>query len=148
MQTKIDKGTRNQFVDIMRGIAMLLVVFQHTMSVSTIGAETSFVFNIAWSLQMPLFILISGYVTKYSYKISNIKDLLEYVKRRTLAYMFPWIIWTVLVRGILFGQKGFLDIKTLLWHMDSGYWFLATIWTISIVFGIASFLAEYIKKSK
>lgn len=31
--------------------------------------------------------------------------------------------------------------------MDSGYWFLATIWTISIIFGVASYLAEHIGKS-
>lgn len=37
---------RNQFVDIMRGIAMLCVVLQHTMSGSTIEAEKSFIFNI------------------------------------------------------------------------------------------------------
>lgn len=30
--------------------------------------------------------------------------------------------------------------------MDSGYWFLATIWTISMIFGIASFIAERLSK--
>ncbi len=57
---------RNQFVDIMRGIAMLLVVLGHTMTGCTTGVEEIFLFNIVWSLQMPLFILISGYVTRYS----------------------------------------------------------------------------------
>ena len=38
---------RNQFVDIMRGIAMLLlVVLGHTMTGCTTGAEKSFLFNI------------------------------------------------------------------------------------------------------
>lgn len=32
--------------------------------------------------------------------------------------------------------------------MDSGYWFLATIWTISIVFGLSTFLAQKIVKTK
>lgn len=142
MQAKTEN--RNQFVDIMRGIAMLLVVLQHTMSGCTVGAENTFVFNIAWSLQMPLFILISGYVTKYSRPISDGKELWKYVKRRTVAYMLPWAVWSFLVRGIIFGQDGFLNVKHLLWNMDSGYWFLATIWTISMIFGIASFIAERI----
>lgn len=137
---------RNQFVDIMRGTAMLLVVLQHTMSGCTVGAEDSFVFNIAWSLQMPLFILISGYVTKYSRSISDSKGMWKYVKRRTIAYMLPWAVWSFLVRGVIFGQNSFLNIKNLLWNMDSGYWFLATIWTISMLFGIASFVAEYVGK--
>lgn len=66
---------RNQFVDIMRGIAMLLVVLGHTMTGCTVDSQKSFVFNIVWSLQMPLFILISGYVTKYSRSICDGKGL-------------------------------------------------------------------------
>lgn len=144
MQAKAEN--RNQFVDIMRGIAMLLVVLGHTMTGCTVDSQKSFLFNIIWSLQMPLFILISGYVTKYSRPISDGKGLWKYVKRRTVSYMLPWVVWSFLVRGIIFGQDGFLNVKHLLWNMDSGYWFLATIWTISMIFGIASFIAERVSK--
>ena len=144
MQAKTDN--RNQFVDIMRGIAMLLVVLGHTMTGCTVDSQKSFLFNIIWSLQMPLFILISGYVTKYSRPISDGKGLWKYVKRRTVAYMLPWAVWSFLVRGIIFGEDGFLNVKHLLWNMDSGYWFLATIWTISMIFGIAAFIAERLSK--
>lgn len=137
---------RNQFVDSMRGIAILLVVLGHTMTGCTVGAEESFLFNIVWSLQMPLFILISGYVTRYGKKISNGAGLWRYVKRRTLAYLLPWAVWSFLVRGIIFGQHDFLNVKWLLWHMDSGYWFLATIWTISLIFGLSAFFAGKIVK--
>lgn len=137
---------RNQFVDIMRGMAMLLVVLGHTMTGCTANSQSSFLFNIIWSLQMPLFILISGYVTKYSRPISDGNGLWKYVKRRTVAYMLPWAVWSFLVRGIIFGEDGFLNVKHLLWNMDSGYWFLATIWTISMIFGIASFIAERVSK--
>jgi len=141
----MSKG-RNQFVDIMRGIAMLLVVLGHTMTGCTTGAENSFLFNIVWSLQMPLFILISGYVTRYSRGIENGAGLWKYIKRRTIAYLLPWVVWSFLVRGIILGQSNFLNIQWLLWHMDSGYWFLATIWTISLIFGISTFLAKKIAK--
>ena len=144
MQAKAEN--RNQYVDIMRGIAMLLVVLGHTMTGCTVDSQKSFLFNIIWSLQMPLFILISGYVTKYSRPISDSKGLWKYVKRRTVAYMLPWAVWSFLVRGIIFGQDGFLNVKHLLWNMDSGYWFLATIWTISMIFGVASFVAERASK--
>lgn len=144
MQAKTEN--RNQFVDIMRGIAMLLVVLGHTMTGCTVDSQKSFLFNIIWSLQMPLFILISGYVTKYSRPISDSRGLWKYVKRRTIAYMLPWAVWSFVVRGIIFGQDGFLNVRNLLWNMDSGYWFLATIWTISMIFGIASFNAERLSK--
>lgn len=146
MAQKTNQG-RNQFVDIMRGIAMLLVVLGHTMTGCTGDSQKSFLFNVVWSLQMPLFILISGYVTKYSRTIRDAKGLWKYVKRRTVAYMLPWAVWSFGVRGLIFGQTSFLEIKKLLWNMDSGYWFLATIWTISMIFGVASYWAERAGKS-
>lgn len=133
---------RNRFVDIMRGIAMLLVVLGHTMTGCTTGSEDSFLFNIVWSLQMPLFILISGYVTRYSRGIESGADLWRYIQRRTIAYLLPWVVWSVIVRGLIFGESGFLNARRLLWHMDSGYWFLGTIWTISLIFGLSVFLAK------
>lgn len=145
--TQMESKERNQFVDIMRGMAMLLVVLGHTMTGCTVDSQKSLLYNIVWSLQMPLFILISGYVTKYSRSICDGKDLGKYVKRRTVAYMLPWAVWSFLIRGFLFGESNWLKVKWLLWHMDSGYWFLATIWTISMIFGVACYLAERIGKS-
>ena len=139
---QLAKQNRNQFVDIMRGIAMLLVVLGHTITGCTIGSQKTFLFNVIWSLQMPLFILISGYVTKYSHEIKDISSLWLYIKRRTIAYVLPWIVWSFIVRGIVFKQSDFFNIKYIFWHMDAGYWFLATIWTISMIFGISSFVSS------
>ena len=139
---------RDLSVDVMRGIAMLLVVLGHTMTGCTERAKESFLFNAIWSIQMPMFVLISGYVTKYGRKISNFSELWAFVKRRSVAYLLPWAVWTFFVRGIVFGETDFLNVKKLLWNMDIGYWFLATIWTINIIFGLASFAAQRVGKGK
>ena len=140
---------RNEYIDILRGIAMLLVVLGHTMTGCTTNSEQSVLFNIIWSLQMPLFILISGYVTRYSKGIKTALDLWKYVKKRTVAYIFPWIIWTFCVRGLMFNKTdGLFDVGHIFWNMDSGYWFLITIWTINIIFGISQLLSSCICKSE
>lgn len=133
---------RNTYVDIIRGIAMLLVILGHTMTGCTQGAENSFLYNVIWSLQMPLFFLVSGYVTRYSRKVENADDLRKFVKRRTISYLFPWLIWTFFVRGLIFMNSNFLNIKYLVFHMDAGYWFLTTIWFICIIWGISNYFAE------
>ncbi len=135
---------RNITVDILRGIAMLMVVLGHTLTGVTSDASNSLLFNIIWSLQMPLFILISGYVVKYRKRISTAKELWHDIKKRTIAYLFPWIMWMFLVRGVVFKESYFLDIKYILWHMDSGYWFLFTIWVISVIFALSDFIANKI----
>lgn len=140
--------TRNQSVDVLRGIAMLLVVLGHTMTGSTVNSEQSFVFNIIWSLQMPLFFIISGYVTKYSRGITDAKGIWRFFVRRTTAYMVPWLVWTFVIRGIIFGQGALLNISKLVYSMDSGYWFLFSIYIISIIFGISEFIASKLNKTQ
>lgn len=132
---------RNQYIDMLRGLAILMVVLGHTMTGTVENVEKSIVFNIIWSVQMPLFILISGYVTKYSQKIDTKLKLWNYIKKRTISYLVPWISWTILIRGIILRQKTWLNVKWILWHMDSGYWFLFTLWTIAVIFGIAQYLS-------
>lgn len=133
------KLERNEKVDILRGIAMLMVVLGHTMTGSTVGSENTFLFNVIWSLQMPLFMLISGYVNRYS---RGVKSLPSFIGKKTFAYLFPWAVWTFIIRGVVFGQANFLNIKWLLWNMDSGYWFLFSIWTITMIFGVSVFLGK------
>lgn len=133
---------RNTAVDVLRGIAILMVVLGHTMSGCTVNSEDTFLFRIIWSLQMPLFMLISGYVTKYSRPIVSGKALLRLLKKRSLAYLIPWIVWTVGVRGFLLGESNYLDIPWLLWHMDSGYWFLFSLWTITVIFATSQWAAS------
>ena len=58
--------TRNHSVDIVRGLAMLLVVLGHTISGTCTGYENTFLLRVIWTLQMPMFFIISGYVTRYS----------------------------------------------------------------------------------
>ena len=144
----IEVKERNQIVDIIRGFAMLLVVLGHTMSGTVSDYSGSLLFQVIWTLQMPLFIIISGYVTRYSSPLVNSTSFWKYVKKRTLAYLLPWLVWTILIRGLIFCQTDFLNIKHLLWHMDSGYWFLVTIWTISMLFGIADLLSNKCFKDK
>ena len=139
---------RNTQVDMLRGIAMLLVVLGHTLSGCTTEYQTSFVYEVIWALQMPLFVLIRGYVTRYSRPASDPVSLLVLLGRRTLAYLLPWTVWTFLVRGLIFGDEGFLDLRHIFYSMDSGYWFLFTIWTISVIFALARFVSSCILRGR
>lgn len=135
-------NNRNITIDVVRGFAMLLVVLGHTISGTVKEYSNSLLFQAIWTLQMPLFIVISGYVTRYSRPIVDCSGLWKFIKKRTLAYLLPWGAWTIVVRGLIFGQSNMLNIKNLLWHMDNGYWFLVTIWTISMIYGISDLLSN------
>lgn len=142
MKSEQNKQFRNQTVDIIRGIAMLMVVLGHTISGTCVGYENSFLFRIIWTLQMPLFFIVSGYVTRYSKPLNSASNLGAFLKKRTLAYLLPWLVWTFFVRGLIFGQSNFFDLRFLLWHMDTGYWFLVSLWSIVVIFGVSDWLTN------
>ena len=135
-------NNRNITIDVVRGFAMLLVVLGHTISGTVKEYSNSLLFQAIWTLQMPLFIVISGYVTRYSRPLVDCSGLWKFIKKRTLAYLLPWGVWTIIVRGLIFGQSNMMNIKNLLWHMDNGYWFLVTIWTISMIYGVSDLLSN------
>ena len=135
---------RNETVDIIRGIAMIMVILGHSMGGG--NAEKTILYNIIWSLQMPLFILISGYVTRYNAPVNSVPLFLHSIKKRTMAYLMPYAVWTFFIRGVILNQKEFLNIGYLLWHMDTGYWFLVALWMICIIHISAVFFTEKIKK--
>lgn len=137
-----DCRKRNVNVDYIKGIAILLVVLGHTMTTSTVNSENSILFNFLWSLQMPLFFLVSGYLTKYSKPIAGIGEFEKFSKKRTVGYLIPFAVWTFAVRGLIFGQYSFFNIKNLAFNMDNGYWFLFSLWTICIVYGFSCFISE------
>jgi fucose 4-O-acetylase-like acetyltransferase len=132
---------RNQNVDMLRGIAMLMVVLGHTMTKCTEHSQDSLLFNIVWTLQMPLFMLISGYTNCFSRPVGTAGDLGTYAARRTVAYLLPWMVWTFVIRGVIFSGGTLPDPVKVLWNMDDGYWFLFSIWQISLAFGVARLVA-------
>ena len=63
---------RNATVDYIRGIAILLVIIGHTVSNNGIADYSgSGLYRVVFALQMPLFMLVSGYVTVYSKPIES-----------------------------------------------------------------------------
>ena len=141
---------RNRVVDILRGIAMLMVILQHTISGCVSNVENTLLMNILWTLQMPLFFLISGYVTRYGMPLNSCKRFRKFMAKKFLAYLLPWIVWTFVVRGFIFRQNSFFDFKRLVYHMDSDYCFLFTICTITLVFGFVKFVSDkwFFKKNQ
>jgi fucose 4-O-acetylase-like acetyltransferase len=109
--------TRNSWLDIAKGIAIILMVLGHS-SLPDVVERFIFAFH------MPLFFIASGYTTNW-----NKYSLKEYFLHKCKTLMLPFAIYSAIVLLLLQGI-GALDWRHLLSHGWEGY----ALWFIPVLF--------------
>lgn len=134
---------RNKYIDIVKGVAIFLVVLGH-IYVYKSGWGNYFV-KFIYSFHMPLFSLISGYLLYFS--LNSSKSITKIIKNKMLL-LFPIIIFNfywVIFKNIQFTNNEIyfiLPIKYFFWKIFDGYWFLWGILYSSIIFLFVKYLAK------
>lgn len=126
--------TRNFFIDIIKGLAIFLMIWGHCIQYCCVNTEIDFfnnyVFKFIYSFHMPLFMLVSGYLFFYSFSKRDLKQLLIYKTQSLLqpilfGSIFIFLITTVplnLLNGnikILFNGGGWIEKIPSLWFLWS-----------------------------
>ena len=141
------KKERNSYLDILKGISILLVITGHSIQYGS-GMEYlswgSFLYNpvfiFIYSFHMPLFMLISGYLFSYSCRNKTCKELLLAKAKQILIPLFCWSFISLLVHIIKI-INGVSAIKiSIIWIIQTilsgfwgGPWFLWAIWWCSFL---------------
>ena len=89
---------RIEYLDVCKGIGILLVVAGHSLLDEMVAASWGyqFLFNVLYSFHMPLFMVLSGIV--FRLKIDrNTAQPLRYLKGRTRSVLIPFLVYTVLL---------------------------------------------------
>lgn len=82
---------RNDSIDILKGIGIILVVMGHVIN-SRASIKGININNLIYLFHMPLFFLISGYLIKYEKEAS----LKEYAKKKAKGILLPYFIFSIL----------------------------------------------------
>lgn len=137
---------RLEFIDVMRGIAITLVVAGHLIQFNGMPKDNP-VFEFIYSFHMPLFFAISGYITS---KVTNINTFSEYVaflKRKTLAIALPFLVWSFFVSNYVLRESwstiNMADVIQTLLH--PGLWFLKTLFFILVAYGLYNYVLNKLK---
>jgi fucose 4-O-acetylase-like acetyltransferase len=77
--------TRNALIDAGKGIGILFVVLGHALQRNVPDYDTNFLFRIIYTFHMPLFIFLSGYVSKYG----EVKT----IKKNFFRLLIPFFAW-------------------------------------------------------
>ena len=135
------KPNRDISLDAVKGFAILLVMLGHCIVLNELADP--YLYDAIAAVQMPLFMAVSGYLAGRRHdNLGQKPDLKRSVKtfgKRSVAYLVPFFTWMIIVSF----PHCLQELKTELFHLDYGLWFLATLWIITLVHMIASYLADY-----
>lgn len=132
---------RNELLDIIKGIAIILVVFGHCIQYGS-GSEylqrlvffDNTVFKVIYSFHMPLFMLVSGYLFNLSVSRHSFKNVLLSRFTTLIVPIFVWSFLTIIIKSIISNSDiiVFSLIKTYLKTSLTTLWFLWAIFYCSL----------------
>ena len=141
VNAEFTKLNRDISLDAVKGFAILLVMLGHCIVLN--GLADPYLYDAIAAVQMPLFMAVSGYLAGQKHGEPGQKpDLKRSAKtfgKRSVAYLVPFFTWMIIVSF----PHCLKELKTELFHLDYGLWFLATLWIITLVHMIAAYLADY-----
>ena len=125
--------SRNEYFDILRGIAIIAVVAIHSIGTGLSQSPQSFDFNLtllfrnAINFAVPLFLAISGYFLA-SKKVENFSQYLVFIQRQIPKVYVPLMLWSLIwflltyLRG-----EGWQLFKLFTFQANEIYYFIALI---------------------
>ena len=130
---------RQHWIDVCKGIAIILVVTGHVVTSyhnSGLYIDTP-AFNgwgrVIYAFHMPLFFIVSGYLTKFS-KAENI------IKRKLISYGIPYVVFSLLIVVLKILANRFvnnkltiLDFIKIIWFPITSLWFVYALLIISVL---------------
>lgn len=127
-----NKKTRDGYLDVLKGVAICLVVFGHAIQSASPDFDANPIFRLIYSFHMPLFIFLSGAVASYSKRPLN----MDYIKNKLSTLLLPFFAWAV-VGYFLTNSHNTRSILSHIWRAvtlpDTGLWFLVVLFWLSCI---------------
>lgn len=118
---------RNNSIDAIKGVAILLVMFGHVFVHNHM--EDPNVYDFIKAVQMPLFIIISGYLCGQGKKVANIKEYGSVLKKRAISYLLPFFAWLTVMHLNNLAEA----YKIIFVQLDYGLWFLGVLFILTFM---------------
>lgn len=130
----MESKKRNELLDVLRGLGILIVILGHSLQGANGGAVAGDLHHFILRFQMELLFAISGFSAVYASK----RTFSEAMKRHLLRLGLPYVTWVVLfyIAEIAFGIKTWDASDALARIYTSGFWFLRNLLFIYTSFEI------------
>lgn len=137
------RQTRNKLIDVLRGIAIFLMIWGHCIQYCCMGSFDFFennIFKAIYSFHMPLFMLISGYLFFGSFQRRTLKELVIHRTKQLLHPIIMCAILLFLLYDVMLGVaagNAFMFVTGVEIYYFEEYWFLWSVLSASLAVGIA-----------
>ena len=131
---------RNNSIDAIKGLAIVLVMIGHVFVHNHM--EDPYIYDFIKAVQMPLFIIISGYLCGQGRKISDIKTYGIVMGKRAIAYLIPFFVWLTVMHLNNLAEA----YKIIFVQLDYGLWFLGVLFILTFMVYTAQLAAAVIRK--
>ena len=132
---------RNKALDCYKGVLIVLVVLGHIFEYSVSDWNHNILQNLIWAVQMPGFMLVSGY---FSFRdVKNAEKLLAGYRKSVERYLLPFLTWFVLISVLLLGNyehNVLTGLSSLAWRVDGGLWFIWVVFVLSLIVGLCNLI--------
>jgi fucose 4-O-acetylase-like acetyltransferase len=142
---------RLDYIDQIKGIAIILVVIGHIIQFNFEKGHTNSVFMIIYSFHMPLFFFISGYIGFKTVKVDDFKSFKVALVKKMISLVIPLIIWSLLVDIFFFSSEwNSITINGMLnTLLNPNLWFLKVLFEIYVLYLFFTWVSSiYNKKNK
>ena len=130
-----ERKARDTSLDAVKGFAIVLVMLGHCIVKNNMvdPVKDPYVYDVIKAIEMPLFIMISGYLAGCSNKKASFREAACTIRKRAVSYLVPFFVW-VFISDLISGSFAPLSVlKDVLFHLDWGLWFLMTLFLLTVL---------------
>jgi fucose 4-O-acetylase-like acetyltransferase len=146
---------RIDFIDILKGMTIVLVVAGHFFPQNILFPFWTILHRLIYSFHMPLFMMISGYLYKTSLTIDSITSYLRFLQKKIVRLVIPYFAISFVIIVIKIIAQNYLTlehpvgmdiIKYMFINPLGGYatflWFIYVLFTIFLIFPLANLVLK------
>lgn len=138
-QTIKSYSKRLDYIDLAKGVMILLVIVGHLIQCYSLEAEKEPLHSFIYAFHMPLFFLLSGYVSGLTRERMQLQAFWYWIWGKTKSLLLPYFVWKLLIYPFVDTTYNMGWNYESILHMlfinpkEGGAWFLLSLFCLQVV---------------
>lgn len=141
---------RLNWLDQLKGFAILLVVVGHVIQFNAPHFEQDRLFSAIYSFHMPLFFFLSGYVSAGSARVTSLSSGALAIARKATSLLIPLFVWGII--GVLVYDSSSVNFADIVLSIPNeirhpSLWFIHNLFLMFLLIYVVDLVVHRLRKS-